>query len=214
MCAHYVGLTAEQVEQAIRELTTPKTADGDAATQLELDLPPSGVDVFPKSTAPVIVPDFDTAVGVPELAPGMLTAQPLQWGFTPTWTKDVVFNTRIESADKPMWRSAMEHGRCLVVCRWFYETHRTETTVSERTGRPIKQRYAFRVPGAPVMLIGCVRRGAEFSMVTTDANADMAPVHPRMPLIVRPDEADLWLGPGYPALADRSGIRLDSLKVA
>ena len=64
------------------------------------------------------------------------------------------------------------------------------------------------------MLIGGVRRGSQFSMVTTQANADMEPIHPRMPLIVRQGELDLWLGPDYRALADRSDIPLESSRCA
>ncbi|MEE1296014.1 MAG: SOS response-associated peptidase family protein [Bifidobacterium sp.] len=220
MCAHYVGLTDERVRLVISELTGGSVEDLRAADpweQAELDLPDSGgeeprVDVFPKAVTPVIAAEFDTAVGVPELAPGTLAPMELSWGFTPQWTSDVVFNTRIESADKPMWRAPMEHGRCLVAARRFYEASGTEMTVSARTGRPIKQQYVFSEPGVDVMLIGAVRRGGEFSLVTTRANADMAPVHPRMPLIVRPGEVDLWFGPDYRALADRSDIRLDAVK--
>ena len=144
---------------------------------------------------------------------GSLRTAEAQWGFEQQWTPQPVFNTRIESADKPMWRASMEHDRCVIACRWFYESHGSETAVSERTGRQIKQQYVFRVPDEPVILIGGVRRGSQFSMVTTQANADMKPIHPRMPLIVRQGELDLWLGPDYRALADRSDIPLESKPV-
>lgn len=47
-------------------------------------------------------------------------------------------------------------------------------------------------------------------MVTTEANTDMAPIHHRMPLIVRQEELPLWFGPNYQQLADRSEIRLEA----
>ena len=53
-------------------------------------------------------------------------------------------------------------------------------------------------------------KGDAFSMVTTDANADMAPIHHRMPLIVRQEELPLWLGPDFMELADRSSIHLEA----
>ncbi len=46
-------------------------------------------------------------------------------------------------------------------------------------------------------------------MVTTDPNAAVAPVHDRMPLVLRPHEVSLWLSGGYQALADRSALALD-----
>ena len=45
-------------------------------------------------------------------------------------------------------------------------------------------------------------------MVTTGPNEAVSPIHHRMPLVVRPDEVPMWLGPGYSALADRSAIGL------
>lgn len=38
----------------------------------------------------------------------------------------------------------------------------------------------------------------------------MAPIHHRMPLIVRQEELPLWFGPDYMELADRSSIRLEA----
>ena len=92
----------------------------------------------------------------------------------------------------------------------FFETHREETYPSPKTGKPIKRQYEFRVPEQDIIFIGCTWRGSTFSMVTTDANADMAPIHHRMPLIVRQEELPLWFGPKYQQLADRFKIRLQA----
>ncbi len=121
-----------------------------------------------------------------------------------------MFNTRIESVEKPTWRESMEHRRCVIPVRAFFEAHREETCSSPKTGRSVKRQYEFRVPGQDVILIGCTWRGGTFSVVTTEANADMAPIHHRMPLVVRQEELPLWLGPGYRKLADRSSIRLEA----
>ena len=212
MCAHYLGLTDAELERLVDELTM-QCQRSRARVGADDEFAGVGVEAYPKSVVPIIVPKFDTAVGVPELEPGSLETARAQWGFEQQWTPQPVFNTRIESADKPMWRAPMEHDRCVIACRWFYESHGSEMAVSARTGRKIKQQYVFRVPDEPVMLIGSVRRGSQFSMVTTQANADMEPIHPRMPLIVRQGELDLWLGPDYRALADRSDIPLESKPV-
>ncbi len=86
----------------------------------------------------------------------------------------------------------MEHDRCIIACRWFYESSGTETRISESTGRTIKQQYMFTIPRMPVIFIGGIHRSHEYSMVTTRANASMAPVHPRMPLILHPNELTTW----------------------
>ena len=65
-------------------------------------------------------------------------------------------------------------------------------------------------PGRYVILIGGTWRENRFSMVTTEANENMAPIRHRMPLIVRQEELPLWLGSEYRELADRSSIRLEA----
>lgn len=182
----------------------------DTPLNIDPDWPARRIEAYPKSVASLIVPTFDTALEVPSLSPGSLSARELSWGFEESWKPGVVFNTRIESADKPTWRDSMEHRRCVLPVPTFYESSQSETFPSPKTGKPIKRQYEFRVPGQDVILIGCTWRGDAFSMVTTEANADMAPIHHRMPLIVRQEELPLWLGPDYMRLADRSMIRLEA----
>lgn len=184
--------------------------------QLELDVPaiigPKGPaprpETFPQSDASLIVPAFDTSEEPPALGAGTLVPRELSWGFKEEWKPGVVFNTRIESASKPTWRDSMEHRRCIIPVTSFFETHRSETMPSLRTGKPVKRPYEFWMPGSDVMLVGGIWRGERFSMVTTSANAFMEPIHPRMPLIVRQEELPIWLGPNYQQLADRSTIAL------
>ena len=191
------------------------------------DWPVRTTEAYPKSVVPLIVPTFDTAViaptsvfaakspntSLPAFAPGSLDVRKLSWGFEESWKPGVVFNTRIESATKPTWQESMLHRRCILPVPAFFETHHKEIYPSPKTGKPIKRQYEFRVPGQDIIFIGCTWRGDNFSMVTTDANADMAPIHNRMPLIVRQEELPLWLGPDYQQLADRSEIRLEAQPV-
>lgn len=190
------------------------------------DWPIQATEVYPKSVAPLIVPKFDTATTVPTsilttesfssssslpaFPPESLGVRELSWGFEESWKPGVVFNTRIESAAKPTWRESMEHRRCILPALAFFETHQEETYPSPKTGKLIKRQYELRIPGQEIIFIGCIWREDTFSMVTTDANADMAPIHHRMPLIVRQKELPLWFGPDYQQLADRSEIWLES----
>lgn len=181
-----------------------------APLNVDPDWPARRIEAFPKSVAPLVVPTFDTAFEAPSLTQGSLAVRELSWGFEESWKPGVVFNTRIESADKPTWRDSMEHRRCVLPVPAFFESNQSETFPSPKTGKPIKRQYEFHVPGQDVILIGCTWRGDAFSMVTTEANSDMAPIHHRMPLIVKQEELPLWLGSDFMELADRSSIRLEA----
>lgn len=204
MCGRCVIFTFDEVLEVIREIELGSTFN------FEPDWPARKAQAFPNSMAPLIVPEFDTAHGVADISRGALNARELTWGFEESWKPGVVFNTRIESAAKPTWRESMEHRRCVIPVSAFFETHRDETFQSPKTGKPIKRQYEFRVPGEDVILIGCTWKGDRFSMVTTEANKDMEPIHHRMPLIVRQRELPVWLGPDYMSLADRSSIKLEA----
>lgn len=220
MCKRCIILTYDEVLDIVHriEVGTP--------LNFNPDWPVRTTEAYPKSIAPLIIPKFDTATAVPTSSlatesfssssplpafpPESLGVRELSWGFEESWKPGVVFNTRIESATKPTWRESMEHRRCILPVLAFFETHREETYPSPKTGKLIKRQYEFRIPGQEIIFIGCIWREDTFSMVTTDANADMTPIHHRMPLIVRQKELPLWFGPDYQQLANRSEIRLES----
>lgn len=204
MCKRCIILTYDEVLDIVMKLEVG------APLNFNPDWPVRTTEAYPKSVAPLIMPEFDTAASAPVFAPGSLGVRELSWGFEESWKPGVVFNTRIESATKPTWQESMQHRRCILPVSAFFETHREETYPSPKTGKPIKRQYEFRVPGQDVIFIGCTWRGDTFSMVTTEANTDMAPIHHRMPLIVRQEELPLWFGPKYQQLADRSEIRLEA----
>lgn len=220
MCKRCIILTYDEILDIVHRIEIG------APLNFNPDWPVRTTDAYPKSIAPLIVPKFDTATAVPTsslatksfssssslptFTPGSLGVRELSWGFEESWKPGVVFNTRIESATKPMWRESMEHRRCILPVLAFFETHREETYPSPKTGKLTKRQYEFRIPGQEIIFIGCIWREDAFSMVTTDANADMAPIHHRMPLIVRQKELPLWFGSDYQQLADRSEIRLET----
>lgn len=204
MCKRCIIFTYDEVLDILMKLEVG------APLNFNPDWPVRTTEAYPKSVAPLIVPNFDTAASAPAFTPGSLGVRELSWGFEESWKPGVVFNTRIESATKPTWQESMLHRRCILPVPAFFETHREETYPSPKTGKPIKRQYEFCVSGEDIIFIGCTWRENTFSMVTTDANADMAPIHHRMPLIVRQEELSLWFGPDYQQLADRSKIRLEA----
>ena len=128
----------------------------------------------------------------------------LRWGLVPAWAKDVsmgatLINARAETvAEKPAFRGAFRKRRCLVPADGFYEW---------KAEGKVKQPWRIQRPdGAPFAFAGLweswqpKEAGAapleSFTIVTTDANATLAPVHHRMPVILTTAEAQArWLDP-------------------
>jgi putative SOS response-associated peptidase YedK len=123
-----------------------------------------------------------------------------RWGLVPSFVTDpknfaLLFNARSESAaDKPAFRAAMRYRRCLFPASGFYEWRRG----------PGKAREPFWVhprDGRVVAFAGLWetwsdRDGGEIdtaTILTTDANETIAPIHDRMPVIIAPDDFGRWL---------------------
>ncbi len=165
-----------------------------------------------------------------------LTRMTLTWGIDVSWKKGLVFNTRIESAlaGRAMWRDALDHGRCLVPVRAFFETRSVEPPTAEllidasgasasegsssaaaaadKAARRRRPQFRFAGSGDGALLLAGLRMGDRFTIVTTEPNDVVAPVHHRMPLVLNPVEALTWLNgtPGELAkLADRARVALE-----
>lgn len=126
-----------------------------------------------------------------------------RWGLVPGWAEDErigwkLINVRSETAAvKPAFRGAVRRRRCLVPASGFYEWR--------RAGRR-KEPWFFRLrEEAPLALAGIweswTPKGRPdapplltCAVLTTAANALVAPVHDRMPVIVDPADFALWLG--------------------
>jgi putative SOS response-associated peptidase YedK len=124
----------------------------------------------------------------------------LQWGLIPFWADDPkigykMINARAETVDRTnAFRNAFRRRRCLVLADGFYEW---------RTESGQKQPYYIRMEdGRPFGFAGlwetwkdeeADRAIESCTIVTTQANDLVRPVHARMPVIVHPDNYDLWL---------------------
>lgn len=206
MCNRFTVLEYDEVEGIVRSIVfrTPFS--------VQPDWPARG-DAFPQAVVPIIVSD---ATSGPFCNRGIWTqglfVANLTWGFEVPWKNGVVFNTRIESAlaGGGMWDAAMCEGRCIVPTLGFYETHASETARNPQTGRIVRQRYRFMPPTSesPVLFLAAVQQGGRFSIVTTQPNDDVAPIHDRMPLVLARDELGLWMEGNCSGLLDRRSIGL------
>jgi putative SOS response-associated peptidase YedK len=126
----------------------------------------------------------------------------VRWGFLPSWVRNpngfsLVVNARGESVcDKPAFRAAMRRRRCLVPADGFYEW--------QAVGGRKQPFYIHARSGEPLAFAGLWETWEgpngeavdTAAIVTTRANARLAPLHDRMPAIIAPDDFDLWLDCG------------------
>lgn len=203
MCVRFSPLTVEEAQAVLDARDSGRGHALDDDWQFD-----AMHDAHPGSTVAVYVPKED----------GALTVAKLEWGFPLDGKPHAVFNTRIESAleqfrrgRRGMWAKAIAHGRCLVPVRAFYESSATEKVISERTGKPVRRQYRFRLPGARAFLLAAIQEEGHFSIVTTAPNASVAPIHDRMPLVLGLGESSVWLSPDFALLVDRNKLQLSSL---
>lgn len=133
---------------------------------------------------------------------GRRTAAMLTWGLVPSWASDAaighrMINARAESlSEKPAFRAAFARRRCLVPVSGFYEWH------TQAQGRRKQPFVIERSDQQPFMLAGLWERWTRgpapletFSIITTEANELLRPLHDRMPVILADADLDLWLDP-------------------
>lgn len=131
---------------------------------------------------------------------GRRIAKLVRWGFVPNWVKDprdfpLLINARAETmAEKPAFRDALKHQRCILPASGYYEWH---------TG-PDKKKQAYYITladGAPMALAGLYStwmgpEGEEIdtaATLTVAANPDLSVIHDRMPVILGRAAIDDWL---------------------
>lgn len=117
----------------------------------------------------------------------------MQWGFPHFQGSGVMINARAETAlEKPMFKKSMLERRCLIPASNYFEW--------ERTGK-VKRKYAIRETDGGLTYMAGIYRLNEvtqlptFVILTCDAASNIAFIHPRMPLILPPEEREAWLSP-------------------
>lgn len=178
MCGRYVIEDFQELSEALRQIPF----------QSFFDFQPNW-NAAPTHQLPVII-DVD----------GGLQMHPMQWGLIPSWLKPgekpkvAPINARSETiAEKPMFRNLVKRRRCLIPANGFYEW--------KRTGGP-KQPYYIHLSDQAIMLMAGlydVREGdngerqASYTIITGPPNAVMGSIHDRMPIIIHPEDVELWM---------------------
>lgn len=162
------------------------------------------VDIFGLAEHPAPLTRFNIAPTqlvpvIRQLAEGQHRLDYLHWGLIPYWAKErsigsTLINARSETAaEKPAFRQALRHRRCLVVASGFYEW--------KQQGKIKLPQYIRLKGGVPMLLAGLWEswRSPEgetvesCTILTTASNPLLEAFHQRMPVILHPDRYLLWL---------------------
>lgn len=168
-------------------------------------LPPEMmVELFRLLKSVDMVPRFNIAPTQPIVAvweqEGRREARFARWGLVPGWVKDprefpLLVNARVETmAEKPAFRDALKHGRCIIPASGYYEWH----TNPDKSKQPY---YIAMADDQPMALAGLYAswmgpNGEEVDSVATitvPANGQLSEIHDRMPAILRGDAIEEWL---------------------
>jgi putative SOS response-associated peptidase YedK len=132
---------------------------------------------------------------------GERTVSLLHWGLIPSWSKEEkshfsMINARAETvASKPAFRAAFKRRRCLIPASGFYEWQPQDH---------YKQPYAICMKDNELFSLAGLWEHWESpegkliescSIIVTNANAVLKPIHDRMPVILAPEDYETWLDP-------------------
>jgi putative SOS response-associated peptidase YedK len=144
----------------------------------------------------------DTVLAVTTDREGRPRGDQLRWGLVPSWAKTPetglkMINARVETvSERPAFRGALERFRCLVLADGFYEWRRTVSGP--------KQAFHIQKAGGQVFAFAglwSIWHGQDgeklrtCTILTTAANAAVAPLHDRMPIILPTGAEADWLDP-------------------
>lgn len=149
--------------------------------------------IAPTSTIPIVIDRADGDALV-------RTIGPARWSLTPSWSdtlelKYPTFNARSESAaEKPTFRNAVKHHRCLIPATAYFEWH---TVGGEKTPHVIRPTVGsfFAFAGLYSVWTGGHTPVVTATMLTAEATEELSWLHPRRPMALPRDAWANWLNP-------------------
>ena len=135
-------------------------------------------EIFPTNTAPILRQEGQA-----------IHADAAIWGFPPFGQKGgVLINARAETAfEKIRFRESLLSRRCVVPSTGFYEWSRDAS----------RQKYRFLLPNSRALYMAGIyteyKGEKRFVILTTEGNASVRDIHPRMPVVLRTDQIEEWI---------------------
>jgi putative SOS response-associated peptidase YedK len=146
-----------------------------------------------------IAPTHNVAVVVDD---GERRLVSMRWGLVPSFASDLSIGSRLINAraetliNKSAFKHAFRHRRCLVLADGFYEWLKQGAAKTPMLFHLSPERsfgfaglYETWKPASGEALSTC-------TIITTEANDLVRPVHDRMPVILPTDVEDFWLDSG------------------
>ncbi len=140
---------------------------------------------------------------------GELGIRTFRWGLVPFWAKDPSIGNRMINArsetvtEKPSFRAAWKHGRrCLVLADAFYEWQKPASGKGPKTPHAVRlaDERPFGFAGLWESWNGEEGELRSFTILTTEPNELLRPIHNRMPVILGDREAwEAWVDPDVPS---------------
>lgn len=127
----------------------------------------------------------------------------LRWGLIPYWAKDASIGFKTinavseTAAEKPAFRDAMRQRRCLIPADGFFEWMKLGPKEKQPYNISLVDDSVFAFAGLWERWQDSANQVVETcTILTTKPNALVADVHDRMPVMLRPEDYELWLDPG------------------
>ena len=133
-------------------------------------------EIFPANLAPVLIAGHN----------GDRLTTAMAWGF-PAWkSKRPIINARSETAaEKKTFQAGLERRRCVVPSTGYFEWDKE------------RRKYIFRMPGSAAVYLAGIWNDyngeQRFCILTRAAEKSISDIHERMPVVLTPDELDLWM---------------------
>lgn len=146
-----------------------------------------------------------------------LALSTFRWGLVPSWAKDKtksagMINARCETlTEKPSFRNLIARHRCVIPMQGFYEWSVTNSSTTKSNKLAKQAHYVSRADGEAMTVAGLwstwidpnrqhVDSGSPLilktcTIITTDANESLRPIHHRMPVILEKNAVAHWLDP-------------------
>ena len=123
----------------------------------------------------------------------------MHWGLIPSWAADPSIGNRMINAraetltESPSFKPLVDRRRCIIPADGFYEWR--------KEGKRKVPMWVYLNSLKPFGLAGLWdvwrkpdgKRVESFTIITTDPNELVRPIHNRMPVILRPEDEDQWL---------------------
>jgi putative SOS response-associated peptidase YedK len=153
---------------------------------LESDVPPS-YNITPRNPVAVV------------MEKGQRKIVTMRWGLVPHWAKDETIGNKLINArsetvtEKPSFKDSFKKRRCLIIADGFYEW--------QGSGLAKKPFFICMKDDTPFGMAGLYdvwtnpagEKVTTCTIITTEANEIMKPIHHRMPVILEPKNYDVWL---------------------